>query len=219
MKKLVILLLFIPLVSLGQDFKTQDKIMSVVFQVDSLSASEIHSRALNAIANIYNNANNVIQLNDTQANKIVVKGSSTMTITNPIKALYPKNKYIKETSELFYDHTINIDSKDNRYRIVYIVSNPEELFSTTRIDFASPIFSFEEPKQDGITEYVDLKMSAGTSLLGKKKKAIYKSALLKLPKEIVNTLINDTKSILLMINDGIQQQSVMDKNSILNEDF
>ena len=52
MKKFILLLLFIPLVGFGQEFKYQDKIMSVVFEVDSLSASEIHSRALNSIANL-----------------------------------------------------------------------------------------------------------------------------------------------------------------------
>ena len=212
-------MIFIPLVSFGQEFKYQNNINSVVFEVDSTSASDIHNKALSAIANLYNNANNVIQLNDKDSNKIIVKGKSTITITNPIKAMYPKNKYISETMELFFDNTINIDSKDNRYRIVYSVNNPEELYGTERVNFFPSIFSFNEPKQDEITEFVDLKMSAGTSMLGKKRKAIYKTALEKLPQEIVSTLKNDTKTFLLIINDAIQQKSALESNSILNDDF
>ena len=71
----------------GQEFKYQENLMSVVFEVDSVKAKDIHSRALSSIANTFKSANDVIQLNDKDANKIVVNGSSSIITSNPNKEM------------------------------------------------------------------------------------------------------------------------------------
>ena len=222
MKKLVMLLLFVPLVSFGQEFKYQNNIMSVVFEVDSTSASEIHSRALSAIANMYNSANNVIQLNDKESNKLVIKSKSSIVIDNPVKLMYPKNKYITSGWEIFFSNTINIDSKDNRYRIVYSVSNPEYDAGTYgRMPFdGERFFIFEPSEKTKIDEYIDEQLNkSGMGIIGKKKKALYATALEKMPENIVLKLKENAKSISLFVNDAIQQKSALESNSILNDDF
>ena len=224
MKKLILLLLFIPLVSTTQEFKYQNNIASVVFNVDSISSEEIHSRAVRAIANIYNNANNVIQMNDKESGKLVIKGSSSIIINNPIKSMYPKNKYISQGWELFYNHTINIDSKDGRYRIVYTVSNPEydggpNVVGNISFDGVK-FFNYENSDKQDITSYIEAKLnSPGMGILGKKRKALYSEALSKMPADIVEQLKYDTKQVCLRINDAIQQNSILESNSILNDDF
>ena len=222
MKKLIILLLFIPLVSFGQEFKYQDKIMSVVFKVDSLSASEIHSRALNSIANLYNNANNVIQLNDTKANKIVLKGSSTMTISNTTKALMPNNPYSLKYQEINYKHTINIDSKDGRYRIVYSVSSPTFKIDYTDYSFGGGNrFTFDDNSKVDKDVWVRTQTHKpnGKPIYNKKKTEAYRLALLKSYDEVNKELKREAEATALIINDAVQQKSALESNSILNDDF
>ena len=68
--------------------------MSQVFNVEGVSASELHSKINVAIANIFNSANDVIQVNDPQNNKFVIKGIASVPVENTYKAMYPKNPYI-----------------------------------------------------------------------------------------------------------------------------
>ena len=89
MKRLIILLILTSYNCFSQDYQLNDKSISVVYKVDSVSKKEIHSRVLSAIANLYTNANNVIQLNDTQNFKIVVKGRSEFLTKNEMKPLLP----------------------------------------------------------------------------------------------------------------------------------
>ena len=222
MKKLLLLLMFIPIVSFGQEFKYQDKIMSVVFKVDSLSASEIHSRALNSIANLYNNANNVIQLNDTKANKIVLKGSSTMTISNTTKALMPNNPYSLKYQEINYKHTINIDSKDGRYRIVYSINSPTYKVDYTDYPFAGGNrFTFDDNSKVDKDVWVRTMTHKpnGKPTFNKKKTESFRLALLKSYDEVNKELKREAEATALIINDAVQQKSALESNSILNDDF
>ena len=50
--------------------------MTVVFE-SNLNKKELHSNIFSAIANIYNSANDVVQMNDTNNGKIIVKGNTT----------------------------------------------------------------------------------------------------------------------------------------------
>ena len=58
--------------------------MVVVFQTDSLSANEAQSKATAAIANMYNSAQNVIQLNDSESNKLIIKALTEVLFDNPL---------------------------------------------------------------------------------------------------------------------------------------
>ena len=222
MKKLVMLLLFIPIVSFGQEFKYQNNIMSVVFEVDTTSASEIHSRALNSIANLYNNANNVIQLNDTKANKIVLKGSSTMTISNTTKALMPNNPYSLKYQQINYKHTINIDSKDGRYRIVYSVSSPTSKIDYTDYPFGGGNrFTFDDNSKVDKDVWVRTMTHKpnGKPIYNKKKNEAWRLALLKSYDEVNKELKREAEATALLINDAVRQKSALESNSILNDDF
>jgi hypothetical protein len=69
MKKLIILFFLLPFNLFAQEINGTQ--MSQVFNVEGVSASELHSRINTAIANIFNSANDVIQLNDSQNNKFI----------------------------------------------------------------------------------------------------------------------------------------------------
>lgn len=72
MKKLIILFLLLPFNLFAQEINGTQ--MSQVFNVEGVNASELHRRINSAIANIFNSAKDVIQLNDTQNKKFIVKG-------------------------------------------------------------------------------------------------------------------------------------------------
>ena len=187
MKKLLLLLFIFSLTSYSQEISYEGNTAIVVFQLDSLSADEIHSRALSAIANIFNSANDVIQLNDKASKKIVVRGKASVEITNPIKSIYPKTKFIDNIRPIYFDTKVNIDSKDNRYRIEYEVMNPEYQYGNDRVPFG--FISFDFPNEKEKISYVEMMMGEkGLTLLGKKKLDIYKEALIKVPNEVTEIL-------------------------------
>lgn len=202
----------------GQEFQFQDNLMSVVFEVDSIQAKDIHSRALSAIANTFKSANDVIQLNDKEANKIVVNGSSSIITSNPNKVMWPNIKAFPSELEYAYRFNINIDSKDGRYRLLIALS---EFVLQDELSFAeSEYLTFENVSEadieNNIKTYFEL---PGWGLVSKKKKDVFVQAYQKYPYEVVEALKNDAKSIAIILNDAIQSNSVLSKNSLLNEDF
>ena len=202
----------------GQEFKYQENLMSVVFEVDSVKAKDIHSRALSSIANTFKSANDVIQLNDKDANKIVVNGSSSIITSNPNKEMWPNIKAFPDKLIHNYRFNLNIDSKDGRYRLLISLS---EFDSQEELSYAeNEYLTFEEvSKSDieaNINSYFEL---PGWGLVSKKKKEIFVEAYQKYPSEVVEALKEDVKAIALILNDAIQSDSVSGKNSLLNEDF
>lgn len=98
--------------------------ISQVFSVDGVDASSLHSRINVAIANIFNSANDVIQLNDPKNKKFIIKGIASVPVENSYKAMYPKNPYIPSFYD--YDHPINlnIESRDGRYKVTLKYGRP-----------------------------------------------------------------------------------------------
>jgi len=72
-----------------------------VVKVDSISADELYSRAKPWIALTYKSANDVIQLDDQNAGRIIVKGN--------FEIIYYAN-------QAWVNHTLTIDFKEGRYR-------------------------------------------------------------------------------------------------------
>ena len=81
--RLVILLtpLYIPILN-AHDFTFDGDKMTVVFEA-SLDKKNLHSTVFAAVANIYNSANDVVQMSDAEAGKIIVKGISKVTLEDP----------------------------------------------------------------------------------------------------------------------------------------
>jgi len=72
-----------------------------VVKVDSISADELYSRAKSWIALTYKSANDVIQLDDQNAGRIIVKGNFGI---------------IYYANQAWVNHTLTIDFKEGRYR-------------------------------------------------------------------------------------------------------
>ena len=100
MKKLIILLVFIPLVSFGQKLNNNSDGYTEVIEV-ALTKKEIHQKLSEWIALNYKSANDVIQLNT--EDKIVLKGN--YTFNSPLSGAFG----IRNTT------TFSI--RDNKYKI------------------------------------------------------------------------------------------------------
>ena len=70
MKKLILLLLIVPLLNYGQKYGRTT--VSNVYEVENVNADDLFKRINFVIANMYNSANDVIQLNDAESKKLVI---------------------------------------------------------------------------------------------------------------------------------------------------
>ena len=223
MKKLLLLLLIVPVLGFGQEpeFKFENNLMVVVFQTDSLSANEAQSKATAAIANMYNSAQNVIQLNDSESNKLIIKALTEVLFDNPLKAAYPKNKYFPSKYIALVDYSINLDFKDGRYRLVF------ELLSSKYKDLAmrssSPngtMFNVSFfPLNDDASARETLEAGAKAGMMGKKRTENYINGYFNARNDWHKDLMSKAKSLAMMINDGISNSPSLKGNSILNDDF
>lgn len=210
MKKLLLLLLFVPFNLFAQEIDGTQ--MSQVFNVEGVSASDIHSRINIAIANIFNSANDVIQLNDSKNNKFIIKGVASVPVENTYKAMYPKNPYIQSIYE--YDHPIalNIASRDGRYKVTLKYNRATYMANgTLQENTLDPLMDFTE-------EYVNSQVEAQKQMfnrpeykiVGKKKKQAMLDAM---PKSIYayrDGLINYGTLLFQRIYDEVNSPSDSD---------
>jgi hypothetical protein len=127
MKKNLLLLLFTFLfgISNSQVLKTEAKSITGTFDAKEKSKSDIFSSINKWISINYNSAKNVIQMNDLESGTIIVKGINVVEYKNPARQLYPNNKYISEIASVNFNHLIEINIKDNKYRIIYKITDAE----------------------------------------------------------------------------------------------
>ena len=99
-----------------------------VFEVEGKSKDEIHSIINQWVAENYNSANNVIQMNDKEAGTIIVKGVTDITTKNLIgKAILKNNSYVTEYVESPIKYTLTINIRDGKYRLILDTVNNYDL--------------------------------------------------------------------------------------------
>lgn len=181
MKMLLLVFLFIHLNLFAQEINGSQ--MSQVFNVEGVTASELHSKINIAIANIFNSAKDVIQLNDTQYNKFIVKGIASVPVENAYKSMYPKNPYIPSIYDFNHPIALSIASRDGRYKVTLKYSGATYMTNGTMIE------ATKDPVMDITDDYVNSQLEATKQefnrpeykIVGKKKKQAVLDAL---PKSI-----------------------------------
>lgn len=108
MRPLLLSFLLIPFLSGAQELKTDSLtgkyMITAVIPVDSLNKENLFAKAKEWIALTYRNANDVVQLSDKDAGKIICKGG------------FSTNLFLKQ-GWLMY--TLILEFKDNRFRYTY----------------------------------------------------------------------------------------------------
>jgi len=210
MKKLLLVFLFIPFNLFAQEIDGTQ--MSQVFNVEGVSASDLHSRINIAIANIFNSANDVIQLNDPQNNKFIIKGVASVPVENTYKAMYPKVSTIPSIYN--YDHpmTLNIASRDGRYKVTLKYGRATYITNgTIQESPTDPLMDFTEEYINSQVETIkQLYNKPEFKIVGKKKKQAMLDAIPKSFYAYRDGLIDYGSLLLQRINDEVNSDSESD---------
>jgi hypothetical protein len=105
MKKLLILLL---LVCNLKSFAQKDSFEFKLIDTVNATKAELYLRARQFVALNFNDAKSVIQMDDKDAGKIICKGVMDVYIKGPMG----------KSSGNYIDFTINVDIKENKYRVI-----------------------------------------------------------------------------------------------------
>ena len=120
MKKVFLLIvLLIAGITNAQEFTNDTKSITGVFEVKEKTKSEIFSSINKWITLNYNSSKTVLQMNDLESGTIIIKGINEVTYKNSAKELYPKDKYVGKNTTTKFNHLIEINIKDNKFRVIY----------------------------------------------------------------------------------------------------
>jgi len=124
MKKisLLFLLSFLFCLSNSQVLKTDAKSITGTFDAKEKTKSDLFSSINKWISINYNSAKNVIQMNDIESGTIIVKGINEVEFKNTAKQIYPNSKNMPETATVKFNHLIEFNIKDNKFRIIYKIT-------------------------------------------------------------------------------------------------
>jgi Domain of unknown function (DUF4468) with TBP-like fold len=205
MKKTLILLilLFAFNLSYAQEFTIESKTIIGVFIAEGKTKSQIFSSINKWISLNYNSAQDVVQLNDKEAGNIIVKGINEAVYKNVIKKLYPKNKYILEYNTVKFNHTLEINIKDERYRVIYTLTNMINEYDGYDYfnDLIFKMIDFDGIEQVNIDNYnAYIENLWKKSLIGKKKRANLQSMTPSVFEEMNKGVIASIKLTMLSID-------------------
>ena len=204
MKKLIILSVLFINYSFSQDLDTNS--ISKVFQVEGKNASELFSSINLAVANIFNSANDVVQLNDPETKKMVIKAQCDIIIPNATKPLMPKNPYLKKTESYRIDYTFNIASRDGRYRVEIVYNEPQVYVTPSQYTpggwMDTQFQSIMNPSQEYINENVEVakRTAKAAKYSAKKKKQAYIDGIPNIIQFFSDELVNYANGVFLSIN-------------------
>lgn len=193
--------------SIGQEYELEEKAVTAVFEIPDKNKSELFSSINKWISINYNSSKNVIQMNDLESGTIIIKGINEVVYKNNMKSLYPNNIYIKEYATTKFNHLIEINIKDYRYRVVYkIIDIASE---DTGLDFMIfKCINFNGTNESSVSQYnylLDEYLKKGW--IGEKKRKELQSQTEPMFDEINTNLLNDIKQTIKSI-----EQSVLTKS-------
>lgn len=207
MKKIILLVLLISTITNAQEFKLEEKTVTGVFEVKEKTKAEIFASINKWISINYNSLKNVIQMNDLESGTIIIKGINEVSYKNSMKELYPKNKYVEEYTRTKFNHLIEINIKESKFRIIYKITD----IATDDVGYNSLIFnciSFDGNNNAAITEYND-KMEGllKQGLIGKEKREKFKSLTKPMFEGLSNSVVSDIKATMQSIEKSITETS------------
>ena len=144
-------------------------------------------------------------MNDLESGTIIIKGINEVSYKNSMKELYPNNKYIEEYSKTKFNHLIEINIVDNKYRIIYKITD----IATEDVGYNSLIFNcigFDGINENAVTEYNDkMEELLKQGMVGKDKREKFKSSTKPTFEELNNSLVKDIKETMQSIEKSITE--------------
>lgn len=196
MKKIFFLIILISNFSHSQEWKVNEKSVTGVFN-STKTKSELFALINKWISLNYNSAKNVIQLSDAESGTIIIKGINELFYTSNSKVIM---KSAPEKAITKFNHIIEINIKDNKFRIIYTIT---DIINQENSGFNSLFFNcinLNGDNSSAVQQYNDeSEKYLKQGLIGKEKREKFKSATIEMFKEINKNLSDSMKTILLSI--------------------
>jgi hypothetical protein len=208
-------LLFAMLVMLStsiyaQTYATEDKVLTGVFETQGKTKVQIYSAINKWISVNYNSGKSVTQLSDVDAGNIVVKGINEVSYPNISKIIYPNMKSIPDIATMKLNHLIEINIKDNKFRIIYKIVDFH--IDLAMVGYMTPEMikiSNDCINLNGISdaallanfEFMDMGLKKG--MIGKEKRDQVKEAIKPTYDELNRNLIANMKTTMLSIQSAV----------------
>ena len=211
---LLAMLLMFSLTDYAQTYTNDDKSLTGVFEVPSKTKAEIFSAINKWISINYNSGKSVTQLLDAEAGNIVVKGINQINYNNGAKILYPNMKSIPEINVMKFNHLIEINVKENKYRVNYRILEIE--YDQAVAVYMTPSLTkngFDCINLNGtpvavITSINDsLETTLKMGFIGKEKRETYKANTKPMYDGINSTIVADMKATMLSIQSAVNSQT------------
>ena len=184
----------------AQEYKLEEKSVTGIFEANDKTKAELFSAINKWISVNYNSANSVIQLNDLESGTIIVKGINTIVNKSFIKSfLHPdlQKKTSFNTMTYNFSHLIEINIKDNKFRIMYLITKYEDYGNDNEI---FKRINFEGIDNNTVENYNALADGLlETFMIDKKNKQAMRDAMKPMLDEMNSSLENDIKNTLQSI--------------------
>jgi hypothetical protein len=128
-----------------------------------------------------------------------------------MKELYPKNKYMQEFSTVKFNHTLEINVKENKFRIIYTLTDiitPEPVAGYNleyQYNMVFDMIDFTGLKQDKIDNYNNyIEELWKKAMVGKKKREKFKAMTKPTFEEMNKGVIESIKLTMLSIDKTVK---------------
>lgn len=204
MKKITLIILFISSIANAQEYKLEGKTITGTFDIKDKSKSEIFASINKWISINYNSAKNVVQMNDLESGTIIIKGLNEVKYKNPIKIIYPN--LAAEFTTIKFNHLIEVNVKDNKFRIIYKLIEIYMIDATVMNDSKMVCVNLDGSRKSEVEEYMVLMEENFKKAYKNKEKReklldAYKSSF----EEINTNLVNDMKATMQSIEKSITE--------------
>jgi hypothetical protein len=211
MKRILFAILVILSMSTNaQTYTTEDKALTGVFETKGKTKAQIYSAINKWISINYNSGKSVTQLSDGEAGNIVVKGINEVTYNNNAKILYPNMKSIPDVLTMETNHLIEINIKDNKFRIIYkivdIYIDPAaaKYMTPELIKMTNDCINLNGISDTALltcSETMDMNLKK--AMIGKEKRDKFKDSLKPMYDEINTNLLAKMKTTMLSIQSAV----------------
>lgn len=211
MKKTVLgILILMSLCSNAQEYKKEDKALTGIFEAQGKTKAQIYSAINKWISINYNSGKSVTQLSDGEAGNIILKGINEVSYPNISKIMYPNMKSIQDISIMKLNHLIEINIKDNKFRIIYkivdfyIDTATAGYMTLEIIKMTNDCINLNGISDEALfksTEYMDMNLKKG--MMGKEKRDKVKEATKPMYDELNTNLVVNMKTTMLSIQTAV----------------
>jgi hypothetical protein len=204
MKKILTIAMFVATaITQAQEWTISEKSVTGIFN-SSKSKSEIFTAVNKWISLNYNSAQNVIQLNDSESGTIIIKGINEITYSNLAGKVISKSSPESNTAK--FNHTIEINVKENKFRVIYkltdMISPDPSVTTFTNLLFDAIILNGDNSVP--MKAYIDvMEPMLKKGFIGMEKREQWKVAIVETFKGINEKIISSLKNTISSIDKSI----------------